>query len=181
MCKINTIMSDVNDTNRCKKNKLRDLILKSVCEDIYDAENNGGKKPYGLVKSIVDSMKSDHPWVDRHSIRYAYKKYICSLIEARLQAERDSAAAAVAVASQNPGGRPKGSTKLSRRELELQLLKTKTEIASEYSNALHDAKALGCSVRKGFMSQLIREKKIANGIAVVINIPASTIFSRAQR
>ena len=38
MCNVNTIMSDVNDTNRCKKNKLRDLILKSVCEDIYDAE-----------------------------------------------------------------------------------------------------------------------------------------------
>ena len=100
MCNVNTIMSDVNDTNRCKKNKLRDLILKSVCEDIYDAEkNNGGKKPYGLVKSIVDFMKSDHPWVDCHLIRYAYEKYICSLIEGRLQAERDSAAAAVAAAS----------------------------------------------------------------------------------
>ena len=57
-----------------KKNKLRDLILKSVCEYIYDAEkNNGGKKPYGLVKIIVDLMKSDHPWVDRHSIGYAYE------------------------------------------------------------------------------------------------------------
>ena len=133
------------------------------------------------MKSIVDSMKSDHPWVDCHSIRYAYEKYICSLIEARLQAERDSAAAAVATASQNPGGRRKGSTKLSRRELELRLLKMKNDIAFEYSNALHDAKALGCSVRKGFMSQLICEKKIANGIAVVINIPGLIIFSRAQR
>ena len=62
-------------------------------------KNNGGKKPYGLAKSIVDSMKSDHHWVYRHSIRYAYEKYICSLIEARLQADRDSAAAAVAAAS----------------------------------------------------------------------------------
>ena len=71
--------------------------------------------------------------------------------------------------------------KLSRRELELRLLKMKNDIAFEYSNGLYDAKALGCSLRKGFMSQLIREKKIANGIAVVINNPASTIFSCAQR
>ena len=35
---VDIIMSDVNDTNQSKKNKLRDLILKSVCEDIYDAE-----------------------------------------------------------------------------------------------------------------------------------------------
>jgi len=180
---VDIIMSDVNDTNQSKKNKLRDLILKSVCEDIYDAEKkNGGKKPYGLVKSIVDSMKSDHPWVDRHSIRYAYEKYVYGLNVARLQAERDSDAAAVAAAAGlNPGGRPKGSTLVSRREMELRLLKTKNEIAFEYSNALNDAKALGCSVRKGFMSQLIREKKIANGIAADIKIPASTIYSRAQR
>ena len=107
--------------------------------------------------------------------------YICSLIEARLQAERDSAVAAVVVASQNPGWRPKVSMKLSKRELELRLLKMKNEIAFEYSNALHDAKALSCSVRKGFISQLICEKKIANGIAVVINIPGSRIFSLAKR
>ena len=63
-------------------------------------------------------MKSDQPWIDRHAINYAYEKYVLKLKCDKLQKERDEALAAAD--SSNIDGRPKGSTKVSKGEMEHQ-------------------------------------------------------------
>ena len=75
-----------------KQKELRELVLKSVCEDLVEAEEkNGGRKPFGMVKRILDEMKADHPWVTRHTLRHALERYKFALKEKALQAERDTA------------------------------------------------------------------------------------------
>ena len=161
-----------------KQRELRELVLQSVCKDIHEAEDsNGGRAPYGFVKEIVENMKGDHPWVTRNTIRHALEKYKFKLKETALQRERDEAAAS----QYNTGGRPKGTTKLSKREFDVNLIQCKNEITAEYQSALNDAKALGTCVRKGFMDQLIREKKLAHGISLDVKISPSTIYSRVCR
>ena len=165
-------------TKIIKQRELRELVLQSVCKDIHEAEiSNGGRAPYGFVKEIVENMKDDHPWVTRNTIRHALEKYKFKLKETALQRERDEAARA----QYNTGGRPKGTTKLSKREFEVNLIHCKNEITDEYQSALNDAKALGACVRKGFMDQLIREKKLAHGIPLDVKISPSTIYSRECR
>ena len=62
------------------------------------------------------------------------------------------------------------------------MLKCKNKIALEYSNAHRDDNALGRAyLIKGFMTQLIREKKISHSIPSTTKISPSTIYSRYHK
>lgn len=59
-------------------------------------------------------------------------------------------------------------------------MRAKNEITAEYQGELISSKYLGACVRKVFMQQIIREKKISNGVTAYVKIPPSTIYSRVS-
>ena len=175
--------------------------IQTLCQCIHQVENNnGGKLPYGYMKAFVTENKKTWEWMSRDTMVSAYLRYKAKL--ARQEAKKDSespmAPVSEVVASGNKstlsdltsksslmlgrtkGGRPIGSTKENKR-LELKrVMDAKNEIAKKYRVVSDEARRKQKNVRKGYLSELIKEVKKRRKIEH-INIPLKTIYQRAYR
>ena len=152
-------------------------VLKSICLEINEAsKKNGNRKPYGLVKKILGDMSKDYPWLNRNVINFSYEKYIRN--KKCFDPVGISGSSAV-VSAKN--GRPKGTTDRAKHELKVALRDALNAIAVEFEKEKNIAKALGPTMKRGCLEELISQKRAEYGIPADIKIFKGTIRSRIVR
>ena len=102
----------ISNDNKERENAAKQLVLDKCCLELYEAaEKNDGRKPYRIVTEMVNDLKSVCPWITRHTINFAYRKFIATK-EKRLEEESPDVKG-----NQSLGGRPVGSTMEAKVEL----------------------------------------------------------------
>lgn len=60
-----------------REKEAKQLVLQKCCKDIEEATKKlNGRKPYGIVSEMVKDLEGVCPWISRHVINFAYKKYL---------------------------------------------------------------------------------------------------------
>ena len=120
--------------------------------ELYEAtKQNGGRKPYGMVADMVNDLKATCPCISRHSINFAYGKYMGSK-EDKLDVDIPDIAV-----TQNVGGRPIGSTKEAKLELKCQLRDCLNACSSEFHEHKNVAKKDGKNLKRGCLEGIRRK------------------------
>ena len=116
-------------------------------------------------------MQKDYRWINRNSINFAYEKFvrdrtyfdgpIRDMETATVRSEDDK----------NIGGRPKGATMKSKRDMKVALREALNEISTSYKKEIDIARTLGFqAVKKGCLDKIIEQKKkefsIPDGIEI---------------
>ena len=69
--------SDCSTSKR--ESEAKQLVLDKCCLELYESsEKNGGRKPYGAVAGMLKDLKGVCPWISRHTINFAYNKFLAS-------------------------------------------------------------------------------------------------------
>ena len=102
-----------SSNNNKRENAAKQLVLNKCCLELHEATvENGGRKPYGMVSDMVNDLKAACPWISRHTINFAYEKYIASKEDELVDVKVPDTPV-----TQDVGGRPVGSTKEAKLEL----------------------------------------------------------------
>ena len=160
-----------------RENAAKQLVLNKCCSELHDATlENGGRKPYGMVASMVNDLKAACPWISRHTINFAYEKYIASKED-----KLDDAKVSDTPVTQNVGGRPVGSTKEAKLELKTRLRECLNACASEFHEQKNVAKRDGKYLKKGCLEEIIRKQKEIFQLSDNIKIDKELIRARHYR
>ena len=202
MVRTSNVSQTAAEAGRRSQIASKKAAIQTLCQCIHQVEiENGGKLPYGYMKSFVKENRKTWEWMSRDTMVSAYLRYKAK--QERQEAKKDSESSmapvkevvtsgnkstlsdltgdsCVLLDSRAKGGRPIGST-MENKRLELQrVMDAKNEIARMYRAVSEEARRGKKNVRKGFLSELITEVKKRKKIEHVY-IPMKTIYQRAYR
>ena len=147
---------------------------------MYEASmtSRNKKVPWGFVSKLLTEAKNEEPWVTKNMINFAYKKF-CS--RKRLESETDSSEnhSTISMPSKS-GGRPKGTTVISKHHHRETLAAAKNEIASLYKQEKERCKKNGERLANCWLKNTIKRVIEARGLPLSTSIPSSTIQNRKQ-
>ena len=155
--------------------------LTDICISMNEAaKNNKNRLPYGYVTKLLKELKSDLQWLTRNIINKAFLKYrmdlkngtlpssvqICGSHDESLSdisgglengttATNPSTIADCNGSKKSKGGRPVGSTDMSKKAKELLLFKKKNIIAKRFAKVM---KSNHGRLAKGTLDGIIREE-----------------------
>ena len=160
-----------------RENAAKKLVLDRCCLELYESsQQNGGRKPYGAVAEMVKDLKNVCPWISRHTINFAYNKYIEAKDEA-LDVEKLPDVQVL----QNLGGRPIGSTREAKMEQKNRLRECLNACASDFNEAKNVARKNGKYLKKGCLNEIIKKQKAIFNLSESIKIDKEAIRSRYYR
>jgi len=163
--------------NKDRENEAKQLVLNKCCLELHEATvENGGRKPYGMVADMVNDLKASCPWISRHTINFAYEKFIASKED-----ELEDVKVPDTPVTQNVGGRPVGSTKEAKLELKTRLRECLNACASEFHEQKNVAKRDGKYLKRGCLEEIIRKQKEIFELSENIKIDKELIRARHYR
>ena len=165
-----------SNDNKERETATKQLVLDKCCLELYEAaEKNDGRKPYGIVAEMVNDLKSVCPWITRHTINFAYGKFIEAKEKTLEEKSPD------VIETQNLGGRPVGSTKEAKVEFKSRLRDCLNACASDFHEAKNIAKRDGKYLKKGCLNEIIKKQKKIFKLAENVKIDKEAIRSRYYR
>ena len=144
-----------DSSNSNREREAKQLVLDKCCLELHESsEKNGGRKPYGAVADMVKDLKGVCPWISRHTINFAYNKFVDSKDEAL-----DVANLPDVQVPQNLGGRPIGTTKEAKTELKSRIRQCLNACASDFHEEKNISKRDGKYLKKGCLNEIIKKKQ----------------------
>mgnify|MGYP003333995770 CR=1 FL=1 len=165
------------------KNALLDEFIEQI-DKVRNANKN--KTPYGFIHKLVEEAKSVCPWITRHCImnRMRSRNKASSLLSERTAVANENvgpAQASNADPDRSNGGRPVGATNQKRKMCAMALIATANEIALQYKIEKDSLKRAKKRMKKGRLSELIKETKEKNNLPVDAVITKTQICQRLKR
>ena len=163
-------------------------VLDEFIEQIDKAKNaNKNKTPYGFIPKLIKEAKSVCPWITRHCImnrmrsRDVEASSLSSDGAAVTNENVDPAQAPNADPGKSYGGRPVGATNQKRKLRAMALVATANEIALQYKKEKDSVKRVKKRMKKGRLSELIKETKEKNNLPLDAVITETQIRQRLKR
>jgi hypothetical protein len=168
-------------------------------------ENGGKLLPYGRMSKVIQGLADHNVHVSRDVLNCLVKRipksptastredrHPLSIIDVNLESESnvsslhavEGAENLVVMMTTKKTGRPKGTTKMKLYNDVQQRKVCMAEIAKDYDRKMNEVKATGgiqTRVTKGYMKDLIEEKKKEYGIAKSFYISVETIKTRLKK
>ena len=169
-----------------RENEAKQLVLDKCCKDIEEASLKlDGRKPYGIVAEMVKDLKGVCPWINRHVINFAYKKYVKKkeddLKKFDLIDLPDLEVPVPETSTLKPAGRPNGTTNDAKYSLKLRIRECRNAAAAEFHEQKNIAKSNGKYVKKGCLEKIIKEQKEIYELPDDVIIEKEGIRSRHYR
>ena len=149
-------------TNRERRSKL----LNEVCRELFYTASTSpnGKMPYGEVAKVVQSLKTDNPWINRIVINFAFKKYAkqkkeegkvvasgALVVDTDTTSSTTKTVSAATVSTKNTViGRPTNLKKQHEREV---VTAAKNEITHDYLKMKKEHKEKGEKLPDGWLKK----------------------------
>ena len=178
-----TKMQPIPSIAKQAKNALLDEFIEQI-DKVRNANKN--KTPYGFIHKLVEEAKSVCPWITRHCImnRMRSRNKASSLLSERTAVANENvgpAQASNADPDRSNGGRPVGATNKKRKMCAMALIATANEIALQYKIEKDSLKRAKKRMKKGRLSELIKETKEKNNLPVDAVITETQIRQRLKR
>lgn len=146
-----------------REKEAKQLVLQKCCKDIEEATKKlNGRKPYGIVSEMVKDLEGVCPWISRHVINFAYKKYLKEKEGERKESDSPHLPEDLEVPPTSkikPAGRPNGTTKDAKYNLKVRIRDCRNAAAAEFHEQKNIAKKEGKYVKKGCLEDIIRKQK----------------------
>ena len=147
-------------------------LLDRFIEQVEKARNtNKNRTPYGFIAKLVEEAKSVCPWITRDCIMNRMRN---PKVRASSLSSDGLAQATNANEEKSSGGRPVGATNQKRKLCAMALIATANEIALQYQFEKDSVKRAKKRMKKGRLSELIKEKKKKN------NLPEDAVITKTQ-
>lgn len=180
-----------------RKNKRS--VLENLCQCIHEeVKKNNGRMPHGYMNTILEENKHAFDWLTRDIVNSAYCRFKRRVVasnhsdqqpvsEIHLDEHQKSSSMSDLSESQqnhtcisvrqNKGGRPSGSTNISKKKRQDDIVSMKNEITSEY---IELKKRKRGRISRGVLDDIIARHKKRRGLEDV-PVRASTIRQRVLR
>ena len=144
---------------------------------------NGGRKSYGVVSNMVRDLKGVCPWINRHVIDFAYKKFIKNQAKPITPPvlEGDGSDVPDTSTGTRPRGRPTGTTFADKMSHKYNLARAHDAAAIEYHREKITALKKGKYVERGCLKKIIEKQKAKFGLEADVKIDPEAIRSRYYR
>ena len=137
------------------------------------SEQNDGRKPYGTVAAMVNDLKDVYPWISRHTINFAYNKFL-ELKDTALDLEK----LGDVQVPPSQGGWPSGTTKDTKIELKSRIRQCLNACASEFHEEKNIVKRDGKYLKTGCLYEIIKKQKAKFSLLASVKIDKEAICLR---
>ena len=125
-------------------------MLDQCCRDLVaSVKKNVGRKPYGEVSKIVRDLKGVCPWINRHVIDFAFKKFIKTQAKSITSPVVKEYSHDVPETSTRPRGRPTGTTDSDKLQHKYNVARAYDTVAIEYYQEKIIALNKGKNLKRG--------------------------------
>ena len=157
-------------------------MLDQCCRDLVaSVKKNVGRKPYGEVSKMVRDLKGVCPWINRHVIDFAYKKFIKSQAKSITSPMVKEDGHDIPETSTRPRGRPTGTTDSDKLLHKRNVAQAHDAVANEYHQEKIIALNKGKNLKRGCLKKIIEKQKQKFGLDTNIKIDPEAIRSRYYR
>ena len=167
-----------------RKNEAKQVVLAQCCRDLAASiKKHGGRKPYGVVSNMVRDLKGVCPWINRHMIDFAYKKFIKNQAKSitPLVVEGDGRPVPDTSTGTRPRGRPTGTTFAEKMSYRYNIARAHDAAAIEYHQEKITALNKGKNVERDCLKKIIEKQKKKFGLGADVRIHLEAIRSRYYR
>ncbi len=177
-------MADSEVTSLLEASKdLRRNFLERICEKMYNASQSSptNKVPWGYVSNILKETKNDEPWLTKHKINFAFKKFCAKKSqETKSLLGGEDSTIITSCSTTNTGGRPKGTTIIKKQHYRETFIAAKNEITSLFKKEQEEYRKKGETLPRGWLKNTIERVCRIRGLPIGTTVPLSTIRSRTK-